>query len=212
MSLIPKMNFGIDPEENGITNCGRRSSSSPTSAFRSTEMEFENTDRASANPLLMAVTGEFLRGIKMISAVDDPVYQRSANGTGSIGGHFRHNLDFVTVFLNGITTRQINYNLRERNLRVENDRTYAIKRIEFAIRRLESLTDEILGCLVFVRSEVDTSSWLRSSVLRELEFLHSHTVHHHALIAEKLAGLGVTITKDFGAAPSTLEYWKQKAA
>lgn len=171
-------------------------------------MDFHETVQPPANPLLLAAVNEFKRGMEMIAAVNDPIYKQAANGTGSIGGHFRHNLDFVTSFLNGIADRLIDYNLRERNWLVETDRSFAIAKIRFAIDRLERLTDEILERLVYVRSEVDPARWLASSVMRELEFLHSHTVHHHALIGEKLAGFGVAVIKDFGVAPSTLEYWK----
>jgi hypothetical protein len=61
---------------------------------------------------------------------------------------------------------------------------------------------------VLVRSEIDPDVWHSSSVGRELEYVLSHTVHHHALIAEKLAAIGVYIERHFGVAPSTLEYWK----
>jgi len=175
-------------------------------------MRFKETVQPSAIPLLLAVIDEMTRGIEMISAVDDLVYKRVANGTGSIGGHFRHNLDFVTSFLNGIAEQQIDYNRRERNLLIETDRKFAIEKFEFAIARLQQLSGNILERFVYVRSEVDPTYWLPSSLLRELEFLHSHTVHHHALIREKLASFGVAAEMEFGVAPSTLEFWKQTTA
>jgi hypothetical protein len=157
---------------------------------------------------LRAVIQEFDGAIQMIAGLDDRVYRQKANGTGSIGGHFRHNLDFVTSLLNGIGERLIDYSLRERNLLVETDRSFAVAKIRFEIDRLKRLTDEIVERIVYVRSEADPAQWLASSVTRELEFLHSHTVHHHALIGEKLTGFGVEVKKDFGVAPSTLDYWK----
>jgi hypothetical protein len=175
-------------------------------------MRFDDLTYGSNDPLLRAVISVFRRGIEMITMIDDRFYTRAANGTGSVGGHFRHNLDFVNSFLNGIATRQIDYNLRERDALVETGRNHAIGKIEFAIERLAQLTDEIFERLVYVRSEVDGSRWLSSSVLRELEFLHSHTVHHHALIKEKLVSFGVKTETDFGVAPSTLEHRKRRAA
>ena len=174
-------------------------------------MRFKETVQPSAIPLLLAVIDEMTRGIEMISAVDDLVYKRVANGTGSIGGHFRHNLDFVTSFLNGIAEQQIDYNRRERNLLIETDRKFAIEKFEFAIARLQQLSGNTLERFVYVRSEVDPTYWLPSSLMRELEFLHSHTVHHHALIREKLESFGVEAEMEFGVAPSTLEFWKQTA-
>ena len=164
------------------------------------------------NSILRSVIEEFERGRQLIGRLDDLTYRKSANGTGSVGGHFRHNLDFVDSFLNGIAEGRIDYSSRERDTRVEVDRGFAAEKLDHATRRLSVLSDEILERLVDVRSEVDPTTWLRSSVARELEFLNSHTVHHHALIAEKLAGFGIAATENFGFAPSTLDYWKTKAA
>jgi hypothetical protein len=158
------------------------------------------------------VTAEFERGRALIDRLDDLTYRRSANGTGSVGGHFRHNLDFVNNFLNGIAERRIDYNVRERDIRVEIDRRYAVEKMGFAMERIGRVADGVLGRLVYVRSELGLPTWLPSSISRELEFINSHTVHHHALIAEKLAGFGIAVPENFGVAPSTLEYWNTVAA
>jgi hypothetical protein len=63
-----------------------------------------------------------------------------------------------------------------------------------------------------IASEVDVVIMHRSSISREIEFVHSHTVHHHALIAEKLSSQGIETGRYFGVAPSTLEYWQAGAA
>ena len=155
---------------------------------------------------------ELLKGIEMIATVDDLTFRLVANGTGSVGGQFRHNLDFVNSLLNGIEYGRIDYNKRERDLRVEENREFAIGLFREAINRLNGLSQRKFSKNVLVRSELDQATWLPSSFVREAEFVHSHTVHHHALIAEKLAGFGVAVTETFGVAPSTLEYWKKKGA
>jgi hypothetical protein len=164
------------------------------------------------NPLLLSVIGELERGCELIKRLDDLTYIRSATGTGHVGGHFRHNLDIVNNFLIGIAERRIDYNRRERDIRIETDREYAVEKLDLAKRRIGNLNDGILERLVSVRSEVNPTTWLPSSVTRELEFVHSHTVHHHALIAEKLAGFGIAVNENFGVAPSTLKYWQTRAA
>ena len=155
---------------------------------------------------------ELLKGINMIATVDDQSFRLVANGTGSVGGQFRHNLDFVNSLLNGIEYGCIDYNKRERDLRVEENREFAVGRFREAIDRLSGVSQRQLSKSVLVRSELDQATWLPSSFAREAEFVHSHTVHHHALIREKLAGFGITVTETFGVAPSTLEYWEKKAA
>ena len=155
---------------------------------------------------------ELLKGIDMIATVDDLSFRRVANGTGSVGGQFRHNLDFVNSLLNGIDDGHIDYNKRERDPRVEENREFAIECFRKAINRLSNLSPRLFSKSALVRSELDQALWLPSGFAREAEFVHSHTVHHHALIAEKLAGYGLAVTENFGVAPSTLEYWKKKAA
>lgn len=149
------------------------------------------------------------QGIALIENLDDTFFTRCEKAEkSSVGTHFRHNLDFVTNFLHGLKTGKLDYNARERNLRVEQNRQYAISRFREAIIRLENLTPELLEKKILVRSETIENLWCESSALREMEFLQSHTIHHYALIQTKLASFGFVVPKDFGVAPSTLEYWK----
>ena len=164
------------------------------------------------NTLLTMLIDELTRGMCLITSIDDITYCRTANGTGSVGGQFRHNLDFAGCLLNGVKNGLIDYNDRERDIRVETDRQYAAMRFASVMRRLSELNPRIMGKSLLVRSEVDNCMWLPSSFAREVEFVHSHTVHHHALIAEKLAGFGVKIVENFGVAPSTLKFWERRAA
>lgn len=163
-------------------------------------MNYETLYAEAQNFLIRKIAEEFVRSIRLIENINDEIYAK-------IGGHFRHNLDFANSFLNGLATGKIDYGKRERNEKIEQNRAFAIEQIVFLIRRLQSLPDEILSKEIAVRSEIDETVWHASSVLRELEFLHSHTVHHHALIAEKLNACGVKLPKDFGVAPSTLKFW-----
>jgi hypothetical protein len=158
-----------------------------------------------------AVVDQVGRGINLIGELDDFTFRRHANGTGSIGEQFRHNLDFLNAFLKGIRVGRIDYEKRERDERVAKSRNYAIERFEGVIIGLENLQRSDLQGMISVASEIECDVWLMSSVLREMEFVHSHTIHHHALIAEKLAGFGISVNKLFGVSPSTLAYWRRAA-
>ncbi len=168
--------------------------------------------QTSPDLLTKALTNELFRGAQLIERIDDAIYRRKANGTGSIGGHFRHNLDFVQLFLSGMETGKIDYGQRERDEQIEEDRQYAVKRFALAICRLQNLSPDFLGRKVLICSEINPGYWHDSNVGRELEFLHSHTVHHHALIAEKLAFFGICTASDFGVAPSTLKFRERQNA
>ena len=54
-------------------------------------------------------------------------------------------------------------------------------------------------------------AWSESTVARELQFLVSHTIHHHALIAAILRLESHTPAEGFGIAPSTLKYERDRA-
>ena len=162
--------------------------------------------------ILRSLIEELQRAVRLIGRTDDVAYRRVANGTANVGAQLRHNLDFVGSFLRGIECGLIDYSDRERDARVEVDRQYAATRFEVVISRLEQLDETILRRAIRTRSEVDPVSVFPSSIGREVEFVHSHTVHHHALIREKLAGFGIAVDEYLGVAPSTINYWADQAA
>ena len=166
----------------------------------------ELTETVPGNAALMGLLCELDRGITMVGTLDDFEYAIARSGSSSIGAHFRHNLDFVNALLNGLAIRRIDYNDRTRDVRIETEREYAIDQLMFACRRLNSLTPDIIGSHVVVRSEVDEELWHSSTVSREIEFLHSHTVHHYALIKMLISVENDAVSSAFGVSPSTLRF------
>ena len=164
------------------------------------------------NSAIGSLIDELERACEIVNRLDDDAYALGWSGESSIGAHIRHNLEFVNELLNGIAERRVDYNARRRDIRVEIDRAYAIEQISFAGSRLRSLTVGILASLVMVRSEIDEDVWHTSSVSREIEFLHSHTVHHYALVARRMADLGMQTDPTLGVAPSTLRFRAAVAA
>jgi hypothetical protein len=160
------------------------------------------SDSSTNNAAVVALVNEIERGVAIVRSLDDEDFAIGRGGQSSVGAHLRHNLDFVNALLNGIAARRVDYNARSRDPRLETDRRHAIKEMEFACERLRSLTPHLLVSLVMVRSEVDEDSWWASSVSREIEFLHSHTVHHYALVSRLIE----TPDETLGVAKSTLRY------
>ena len=128
----------------------------------------------------------------------------------SIGGHLRHVLDFYSSFIRGVEFSQIDYNQRVRDTQVEREQLAALQKIDECAKGLKGLKSIRVHEHVLVRTE-DGSAWSRSSVLREIDFLKSHTIHHYALIAMILRLHEVDPGEEFGVAPSTLKHWKQEA-
>lgn len=169
-------------------------------------MDFENSYPTSADILVKSLADEMFRGAKLIGKISDESYRKKTDGAGGIGEHFRHNMDFLNAFINGLKSGKIDYNRRERDPEIEENRLYAINRFAKTISLIRNLPVEIFDKKVLIRSEINPNVWLESSALREIEFLHSHTIHHHALIADKLKSLGIELSKNFGVAPSTLKF------
>lgn len=156
------------------------------------------------------------QGIRLMRALDDAVFVGSAGDPfrGGIGSQFRHCIDFYHCLLQGYPEGKVNYSARLRDARVETDREHAAQQAEQVVQALASMRPEDAGLEIQVRSDVRVDSadwvWSRSTVHRELQFLASHTIHHHALIVSLLRLQGVTLGDEFaefGVAPSTTRHW-----
>ena len=157
------------------------------------------------------------QAVQVLNGIDDAIYVSTSavSSHGSIGGHIRHILDFYQSFLNGVASGLINYRMRQRESRLEVDRLAALTRITTTISALESLSRVQGNNSLLVSTEDGYSSedmWCQSSLMRELEFLQSHTVHHYSLVAMLLRLHEIQPDEEFGVAPSTLRYWREKEA
>ena len=131
--------------------------------------------------------------------------------SGSVGAQLRHALDSYRCLFTGLDGALVNYDARERDVRVETDRRMAIARIRFTRAALAELVPADGDRALSVICEGGGPEGTSSTLARELQFLMSHVVHHYALIAMILRMLDVTPPADFGIAPSTLEHWNASA-
>ncbi|MBO6524401.1 MAG: hypothetical protein JJ971_11280 [Balneolaceae bacterium] len=151
------------------------------------------------------------QGVELLSAVSDEQYS-SNNGKynkSGIGRHFRHIVEHYYSLLaeqNGF----VDYDARERDLRLENDREFMIQSMEKVSESLRNLNSDDLERRIKVRSNEgigeENAPLSESTIRRELQFLISHTVHHYALIGLILKTMGFEPSPEFGIAPSTLKY------
>lgn len=137
----------------------------------------------------------------------------------SAGEHFRHIIDHYESLMNGAAVGQedvlrIDYDSRRRDREVELNPEAGIARLQLICSFLEQLdVDAEIGLEVKMDTGSDiTDQWAPSTLLRELQFLLSHTVHHYALIATMNAINGIGTPEEFGIAPSTLAYRRQLSA
>ena len=168
-------------------------------------------DASALRALCGRVTSELRKALGLLDTLANEDYRASRSGRGSVGAHVRHNLDMISCLLRGLESGQIDYSARERDERIETDRAYAALKVRSTAAALEDISRKHTSALS-VRSETERDVWLASTLERELEFVHSHTVHHHALIAEKLSAAGIELDERFGVAPSTLTFWNENPA
>lgn len=155
------------------------------------------------------------QGAQLLRSISDEAYTTTAHeyfGSG-IGRHLRHILDHYTCFLEGEGT--IDYDARNRDERLEIDRSHALRTLDSIVARLESSHDGgnvrlVIHCNEGIEGP-EASAGSESSELRELQYLASYTIHHYAIIGLILKILGHTIPQDFGVAPSTIAHERQKA-
>ena len=124
----------------------------------------------------------------------------------SVGGHMRHCIDHYLSFLGGAGSGRVDYDDRNRELRLETATNDARAAVEQIIRGMEAVTSMPVGLLVKMDCGGEEIDWQPSTVGRELQFLVSHTVHHFAMIGGICRALGVVPEDDFGVAPSTLRH------
>jgi hypothetical protein len=167
------------------------------------------------NTLIEENVNALKQGVELIEEMGNCLYSNPKppflnNGVGS---HFRHCIDFYNGFLSSVETGRINYVLRKRNRLVEANSSLAVLEIETIIEKLRRLSPAVLRKQVLVIAEDSGGAlgWSQSSVMRELQSLLSHTIHHYAVIALALRVQGFAPPEEFGVAPSTLAYWRQTA-
>jgi uncharacterized damage-inducible protein DinB len=126
--------------------------------------------------------------------------------SGSIGEHVRHCLDHVAALLTADPSVTLSYDRRQRGTAVETDPADALRQIERLKGALTAWSARPLDEPIRVTSMISSSGdvvtgW--STLARELAFVVSHTVHHHAIIGVLLAIHGHGVPERFGHSPST---------
>lgn len=157
------------------------------------------------------------QGRALLDALEDDLYScADTHGHSCAGAHLRHVLDAYRCLLRGLESGRVDYDARERDPRVERERAAARRVIDEICEGLAGLDESARDRPLAVRADAaawgEVDAWTRSTLGRELQFLLSHTVHHFALIAMTLRGLGFEPAADFGVAPSTLEHREREAA
>lgn len=164
------------------------------------------------SPLIDSALEVLRQGEALLNALDDENYTRKVPAvfTSAMGGHYRHCLDHFQCLLEGVPNGEVNYDHRQRDARIENDRRFALaetQRIQATCEKIPTLALELpLNVYSKVNYEGENEPVSASSFGRELMYAVAHAIHHYALIAVMCGLLGVRVPFGFGIAPSTLQY------
>jgi hypothetical protein len=140
------------------------------------------------------------------------IYPSSTLFGATIGQHVRHILEFYQSVFNGLESKLINYDKRERNLLIETNTKVAIQLIEaICVKLSQNTKDQNLILEGNFCAEEGNQIQICTSFLRELGYCLEHSIHHQALIKVGLLEVnGINFIDDtFGLAPATIRYRKQ---
>lgn len=160
--------------------------------------------------LIHAIKDNFAEIIDLLSQLDNNYYTKchSELSQATIGEHTRHIIEMYLTLINNYDTGLINYDKRERNIKIQTNINYAIKTLQEIALNIEKNNKELI-----IELQIDcTNHKINSNYERELLYNLEHSIHHQALI--KVAMQKNTIVKlpeNFGVAKSTIEYRKQCA-
>lgn len=168
----------------------------------STDVEDE-TSRGAASALRDQLDGL----MRLLLSIPVQAYTaKVAASCGTVGGHVRHALDHVATLVASSGRTELSYDRRVRGTAVETDPSAAVREI---LRLAAALAEwdrrppsGMLAVTAMLAPDQSVTGW--SSRTRELAFVVSHTIHHHAMIALLLEMQGIGVgASDFGYSPST---------
>jgi hypothetical protein len=168
----------------------------------------------SADQLLAAMDEVLEQGEALLAGLSDAQYADAVPdaSNASIGAHYRHSLEHFKILLEAVNEAQIDYDRRERDARLENERLFALqvtRDFRHAARFLATLpTDRAIEARTRISYAGPGSCSAASTIGREIMYAVSHAIHHYALIGLICGMRKIPVPEDFGVAPSTIEYQK----
>ncbi|MCU0385423.1 MAG: DinB family protein [Flavihumibacter sp.] len=158
--------------------------------------------------LQLAVQNAFGQMTDVMDQLTDAQYtQPCVNLSGAtIGQHTRHIIEMYQCLLNGLEARLVNYESRQRDVRIESDKDFAAELLATIEKAVNQPNQSLHLCAGF-----DTNTrelvHLDTNFYREIAYNLEHTIHHMALIKVGLLEIsGITIPEGFGVASSTIKY------
>jgi len=167
--------------------------------------------------IAQAATEIFDQGLSLLNEITDEDYnvKMPLVYNGTIGGHYRHILEHFISLIEHYDKGFVNYDLRNRNPKIENERSAAIQATNDLKRRWKELCPshydkplELNGKLSY---EIESPMKLQTTLGREVAYSIAHAHHHYAIIGIMCKVLECPTNDAFGIAPSTVKHNQQSA-
>ncbi|THV00389.1 hypothetical protein K435DRAFT_854854 [Dendrothele bispora CBS 962.96] len=148
---------------------------------------------------------------------DDQLTVHSRYFSGStIGKHLRHARDYYELLIDCISSpppRILNYDVRMRNTPMETSRSAARNAVAETIRRLGEQTSKAdWNAPITLHAVTPFIQTFETTFGREFWFASLHCIHHWSMVRVIAGEMDITLSDDFGFAPSTLVYQGRDSA
>jgi len=129
----------------------------------------------------------------------------------TIGQHVRHIIELFLCLDKGYNTGIINYENRERNIFLENDRMLALDVLSGVCKSADR-QDRVLLLQSSYSEHTEAILLVPTNYYREIIYNVEHAVHHMALIRVGIHELtDMVVPENFGLATSTIKYQRRCA-
>jgi hypothetical protein len=139
-------------------------------------------------------------------------YRRSLDilSGSSVGQHVRHILEFYQCLAEGYNSAEVNYDVRKRNLEMEQSPIYSIQKLETFESFVKS-ADSRKALVLFYsydEKEVQEVQSIITSLDRELLYNLEHAIHHMAILKIGIKSIhpDFMFPENFGVASSTVRH------
>jgi hypothetical protein len=148
-----------------------------------------------------------LRGVFMQCSEEQYIMPLPLLSGSSIGEHTRHIIDFFNCLVQGSVSGKVNYARRNRERKLETDKGYALE----VLIKLAHKIGTVDMPLEVEMSLIPEEGHLKviSSLYREMSYNIEHAIHHMAILKIGLRSIQIEVNKNFGVAPSTINYNEQ---
>jgi hypothetical protein len=148
--------------------------------------------------------------VDLLQQLSDAEYSKPCPelSNASIGEHTRHIIEMFQCLENQYEFAIVNYDLRERNYRIQTETEFTITKIAEIKNNIDKPNKKLELQQIVDAEEIR----IESNYFRELLYNLEHCIHHQALI--KVAIIqhsALCVNENFGVARSTIEYRNQCA-